>query len=91
MKVYVKTVVGELGGVLLALLSTLRELADSKKAILTALIGISALLVTAYPALSQYKDVVITQVDVWLGVLVLLFGLIDGIKAAKTTPPGTAG
>lgn len=67
-----------------ALWSTAKELADSKKAILTALASILTLLVTAYPELAKYQDVVYTKVDVALGILVVLFGLIDAIKAAKT-------
>jgi hypothetical protein len=62
---------------------TLKELADSRKAIVTGLASSMTLAVTAFPALSNYADAV-TKVDVLLGILVIAFGVIDAVQASKS-------
>ena len=70
--------------------ATIKLLAESRKAILTAIAAILSLAVTAIPELQAYQDVVYNRVDVVLGILVILIGLIDAIEANKKTP-GSAG
>jgi cytochrome c biogenesis factor len=80
----------EVGEVLANIWGTLKLLAGSRKAILTAIAAVLALAVTAMPELAQYQEVVYNRVDVLLGILVILIGLIDAIEANRKEA-GTAG
>lgn len=68
----------------------LKELAGSRRAVLAALGSALSLLVVAVPELAKYQDAVYTKVDVFLGLLVILFGLVDAIEA-RNAGVGSAG
>lgn len=59
----------------------MKELAYSRKALLVALASALSLLVVAVPDLAKYQEVIYTKVDVFLGLLVILIGLVDTFEA----------
>ena len=80
----------EVGELLGNVWCVIKLLAGSRKAILVALASTLSLLVVAIPELEPYRQVVYDRVDVFLGILVVILGLIDVIKA-NAANQGTAG
>jgi hypothetical protein len=83
-----KKLLSEVGEFWAGLWFVLKELAYSRKAVLVALASALSLLVVAIPDLAKYQDVVYTKIDVFLGLLVILIGLIDTFEAKSA---GTVG
>lgn len=80
----------EVGELLGNVWCVLKLLAGSRKAILVALASILSLLVVAVPELQQYQTAVYERVDVFLGILVVILGLVEAIEA-NAKNGGTAG
>jgi hypothetical protein len=79
-----KKILSEVGEFLLGFWFVLKELAFSRKAVLVALASALSLLVVAVPDLAKFQDVIYTKVDVFLGLLVILIGLIDTFEAKNS-------